>query len=204
MSTELQTKIDDLKNQIGQTTIRINETQDKIIDLRPQVEELETALRESKKAYALDTSIDSKKAIIEAQKALTAVKNGLEEAEILLDALADKRSALENEQSKLEHELAEQIIDHVGSKACELVDEYNRSIKAAHLALYKLRLIGSIAQTHKLAHRLHQVAPTCPQLGALCGFPDFKTFEPAAGGGFRNLHDQHEYNKDAVLSELLA
>jgi len=195
-------KVDILKDQIAAIEQRITINAEAVYRLKIQVETADFQYLQARKDSALENSAKNIKARETACEESTRLKAEIEAANILALALVDELARLQSELSKAEHERALEIVTVAGKKAAKLIDTYNKSMIAAHEALYRLKVIVTIGQRFKLENELLAACPGCPSVMSLCGLPALVTLEVTSSGSYRHLFDS-EYDQQAILAELM-
>jgi len=202
MDTKKTNKVDILKDQVAAIEQRITTNAEAFNRLKIKAETAECEYKIARKILALENSLNNVKTEENTREELTRLRGEVDKSGILQEALVDERERLQSELSKAEHLQALEQVTIMGGKAAALIDTYNGSMMAAHDALYRLKMIASIAQRFKLQSELNAVCPGCPSGMALAIMPDFVTLELTSSGAMRHLFD-NEYNQAAVMAELM-
>jgi chromosome segregation ATPase len=203
-------KIQALEFEISQINERLKFNIQDIEEQKSDVEQLENKLLKARKAYALDDSLDNRKAVSEAQKNLTSGKDSLDNLTILAEALVDKRTGVESELKSTVDALRRAELERIVSKAPELLSEYDKLVRQAYKIACRIKVLQREVEQRKELEYLKAVCPAAANLWFIP--PTFFTTkldphsqEPLGPFTTRNMEElTGEYHHEIILKELLA
>lgn len=203
-------KIQALEAEIHQINERLEANSKNIERQKSNVEQLESKLLTARKVYALDDSIDNRKAVADIQKEVTKARANLDDLQILAEALADKKAGLESELRSVTGALKQAELERMVAKAPELIDEYDKLIRQAYKIACRLRVLYHEVKQQK---EIKYLEKTCPAAYNLAFLPvTFFTTklnphnqEPLGPFITRNIEElTGEYHHDEIVKELLS
>lgn len=208
-------KIQALEAEIGQIDERLQANSQNMEQAERDVKQLESKLLKARKAYALDDSLDNRKAVADAQKNLTSVKDDFDNLTILAEALADKKAGLESELRRTTDALRRAETDCMVSKAQGLVIAYDAAIRQAYKMSQYLQTLSKELTERKHFNILKVACPAAADLRFLpavtlcttkispvnpCPPDPSKPWDP----NYIEVYKCEQYNPEQIIKELIA
>jgi DNA repair exonuclease SbcCD ATPase subunit len=203
-------KIQALEAEISQIDERLQANSQDIEQQKSNVKQLEFKLLQARKVYALDDSLDNRKAVSEIQKEVTKAKADLDDLQILQQALEDKKAGLENELKRTTEALRQAELECMIDKAPGLIDEYDKLIRQAYKIACRLRVLHRETEQRNKLEYLKKICRAASNLAFLPVTFFTSKLDPHSQGPIgpsctRNEQElTGEYHHEKILEELLS
>jgi len=134
-------KIKGIEAEITATDAKLQAALANIETMRPELTDLESELRKAKRTHAIEGTTASQKAVGDAKRKLDSLAGSFDDTEILSEALTERIGQLAQELSSAKLASTSDECVRLAAKAPGLAEQYDKSIRAAFNAAFRLKLL---------------------------------------------------------------